>query len=366
MKLHSTVLLGSIFIMILLSCQEEHGNLTSVNQENAYIFGVWKAPTTKSAKEVMADVSARIHAHSEVQSLPTITQNEETEQRIDTEQKDSESEPIVGLEEAYKTLPFSTTAAPETLLPEDDEITDWVRARKPSTYNIETLYQDRAVSPEIYLNYGFQRQAEVEYQSPKFGSIPYILLEIFDMGTPENAFGIFSTNSYPQPKFEWVGCKAIISGKYLWFWKGKYFIQIEGYAIATGIQKGMLALAQVTAKNIQDPPQKIPLLELLPQYIRGSEKLFTSNWVLRQVYKSAPDIIPQLMDGTIGILAQYSNTHSKKSVNPYIVFLIRFPTVAEAQSAYTQYRNVLMSKNVSFETDSQNGAILIDEQFAEP
>ena len=364
MKLSSTVLLCPLFIMILLSCQQEQGNLTSVSQENVYVFGVWKAPTAKSAKEVIVSVSARTHAHYEKQSALLATQSEKTQQQIDRNEKDSK--PTTELEEAYQTLSYSTTAAPETLLPEDEEATGWVRANKPSTYNSETLYKDRFVSsdiyPKIYHNYGFQKQAEVEYQSPKFGSVPYILIEIFDMGTPENAFGIFSVNSYPYPKFEWIGCKAIISGKNIWFWKGKYFIQIEGYEIATGIRDGMIALARATAKKIQDPPQKVPLLELLPtQYIRGSKKLFYTNWALREIYKSAPNIIPQLTDKTIGVLAQYHNTHAKQERTPYVVFVIRYPNVSDAQSAYKMYRNALTADNVSYELEATNGAILINE-----
>ncbi len=371
MKPLSTVLRCSFFIIVLLSCQQEQENLTSINQEDAYIFGVWKAPTGKSAKEVIANVSARIQAHSKIKSSPKIAQDEESQQEKNIKLNDSESKHLTALETVYESLPYSTTAAAETLLPKDGEVTDWVRSRKPTTYNSETLYVDRFMFretyPEIFRNYGFQKQAEVEYQSPKFGSVPYILFEIFDMGTPENAFGIFSVHSYPQPKYEWIGCKAIISGKYLRFWKGKYFVQIEGYGIATGIREGMIALARVTAKHIQDPPQKVLLLELLPtQHIRGSEKLFYTNWALREVYKSTPNIIPQLVDKTIGVLAQYKDTRSKKSADSYIVFVIRFPNVADAQSAYTQYSNALMSEKVSFETDPQSGAILIKEQFAEP
>jgi hypothetical protein len=367
MKPLGTVLRCSFFMIVLLSCQQEQENLTSINQENAYIFGVWKAPTAKSAKEVIANVSAKIHAHAKIQPSPIV----ESQQQKNAKLKDSESKHFTESETVYEPLPYSTTAAPETLLPRDGEVINWVRSRKPTTYNSETLYEDRFMFletyPEIFRNYGFQKQAEVEYQNSKFGSVPYILLEIFDMGTPENAFGIFSVHSHPKPKYEWIGCKAIISGKYLRFWKGKYFVQIEGYRIATGIRNGMIALARVTAKRIQDPPQKIPLLELLPtQHIRGSEKLFYTNWALREVYKSAPNIIPQLADKTIGVLAQYKDPRSKKTTDSYIVFVLRFPNVAEAHSAYTQYSNALMSEKVSFETDSQSGAILINEQFAEP
>ncbi len=320
--------------------------MTSVNHESRYVFGVWKAPTTKNAQEVIANISKNIQTHA--QKKKPQPQNNSLQNNEDA------------------ALPYLTTAKPEALLPKDAEIKDWVRANKPTTYNPKTLYNDRYVPsqiyPDIYHHYGFQAQAEVEYQTPKFGSEPYILLEIFDMGTPENAFGIFSVSSHPQPKYEWVGCKAIISGRNLRFWKGKYFIQIEGYAIATGIRKAMIELAQATAKRIKDPPQKIQLLKLLPtQYIYGSEKLFKTNWALQQINKTLPQTFPQLVEGAIGVLVQYNSTDSKNTTEPSYAFVIRFPNINTAQSAYSQYRNDLISENVTFETDTENRAILIKE-----
>ena len=348
MKFRNVFCIYFLSISIFISCGSEQGNLTSVNHENMYVFGVWKARTTKDAQEVITVLSENIQSYSQKKK-----QHDSTLPNNDGDVTNS-------------TLSYLTTAKPETLLPNDGEIKDWVRANKPTTYNTETLYLDRYVPseiyPEIYHHYGFQAQAEVEYQSPKFGSEPYILLEIFDMGTPENAFGIFSVSSYPQPKYEWIGCKAIISGRNLWFWKGKYFIQIEGYAIATGIRKAMVELGQVTAKRIKDPPQKIQLMQLLPtQYIRGSEKLFTTNWALHQINKTLPETFPQLVEDAIGVMGQYITKDSKKTAEPYHVFVIRFPNVDTAESVYTQYRNDLMSENVLFETDTENGAILIKE-----
>ena len=359
-----SVLLCWIAIVMLSSCQQEKGNYTSVYQEQAYIFGVWKAPSVKIAKDAIANVSVNIWS----ESSSDISQDQKTQEQIDTEDNRSEIQPKPDLGSSFETLPIITAAIPETLLPEDDETADWIRSRQPSTYNPQNIYLDRYVPieiyPEMYRKYGFQRQAETEYQSPKFGSNPLILLEIFDMGTPENAYGIYSLNSYPLPKFEWVGCKAIISGKNLWFWKGKYFIQMEGYEIAPGIREGMVELAKVVAKKIQDPPQKIPILELLPQYIDGSDRLFTSNWVLEQVNKTLPNVLPLMGDGSVGVLARTKHG-LKNSRNSYIVFVLRYATIADAKSAYLAYQDALTSGNVSFEKASQNGAILIDETIAE-
>lgn len=350
MKFHKTIGILFLFISIFPACQAEQGNLTSVKHENRYVFGVWKAPSAKNAQEVLADISAKIQVYG--QKRDVLHQNGTSQNS--------------GKVAAYNSLPYLTASIPENLLPKDGEVKDWVRSHKPTTYNPETLYIDRYVPsnmyPEIYHHYGFQSQAEVEYQSPKFGSDPYILLEVFDMGTPVNAYGIFSVNSYPYPKYEWVGVKAIVSGKNLWFWKGKYFIQIEGYAIATDIQKAMVSLAKVTAKRIQDPSQKVPFLKLLPaQYIRGTEKLFSTIWSLQQINKTSPQMLPQMTDDSIGVIAQYNISKSKNTTEPYHVFVIRFPDVESAQSAFVQYRNTLLSENISFETDKDNNAILINE-----
>ncbi len=359
-----SVLLCCIAIVMLSSCQQEQGNYTLVYQENAYIFGVWKAPSVKIAKGAIAILSENIRS----ETPPDISQDKMTQEQIDSEEKKGNIQPNPDLGSPFETLPIKTTAFPETLLPEDGETTNWIRSRQPSLYNPQNIYRDRYVPlkiyPEMYHKYGFQRQAETEYQSRKFGSTPLILLEIFDMGTPENAYGIYSLNSYPLPQYEWVGCKAIISGKYLWFWKGKYFIQMEGYEIAPGIREGMVELAKVVAKKIQDPPQKIQMLEILPQYIAGSDRLFTSNWVLEQVNKTLPNVLPMMGDGSVGVLAR-TKYGLKNTRNSYIVFVLRYETNADAKSAYLAYQDALTSENVTFEKVSQNGAILIDETIAE-
>ncbi len=322
-----------MLLMIFMSCQQQE-NLISVQQEDGYIFGTWNAPTNENVNQARTGILTSIKLQNQTKK---------------------------------NSLTLITDVAPETLLPQNGEIHDWVRSRKPSTYNPKTLYVDRFIPSEdhitIYKEFGFQSQAEMEYQSPKYESVPFILLEIFDMGTPENAFGIFSVNNYPNPKFEWVGCKAIISGKYLRFWKGKYFVQIEGYGIATGIRNGMIELAKVTAKKIQDKPQKIPLLELLPsKYIRGSERLWTTNWLLYEINRSIPDIVPQLEDGAIGVFAKYLSKKPKNNRKHYYVFVMRFQNVNAAKHAYKEYRDTLVEEMVNFENDPNADAILIEQQ----
>ncbi len=326
-----------LFSLMLLSCSEEQGNWTAVHQESEYIYGVWHSTTGKKTQQMILDVGKNIENASTL-----IAQSLTTED------------------------PPQTTVPPDQLLPSDEELSGWVQSRAPSTYEGKTLYRDRATAPDLYYTYGFKRQAEVEYETPQFGSKPLILLEIFDMGTPENAFGIYNFHTYPKMKFEWVGSKAMLSGNYLRFSKGKYFIQIESYELATGIREGMVTLAQIIAAEIKDPPPEPQILALLPSNnkVSGSVKLFSSNWALRQIYSTLPVNLPQLTDTSLGISARYrENTKSTNWTDAQIVFIIRFADTATAESAYTLYRDSVMKGTVPFEVGT-SGALLTNEDAA--
>lgn len=349
--------------LMLIACSRDRGNWTAAQHKGRYIYGVWHSSTAKRAEQTMLEVAENIEAFS-VQ---------------------------VGESETVEEV-LQTTLSPEHLLPSNGEVLGWLQSRPPSTYQGKTLYRDRSVSyptivftspdggktlhrdravspaasPDLYYAYGFERQAEVEYQAPQFGSKPLILLEIFDMGTPENAFGIYNFHTYPQMKFEWVGAKALLSGGYLRFAKGKYFVQIEGYEFATGIREGMIALAKAVAAQIKDPPPKPQMLALLPnnKKIHGSTKLFRSNWALSQIYSTLPANVPQLADAALGVSAYYQDSaDSTNWMNAQIVFIFRFPDTATAESAYIRYRDAVdaLTEQTVGAKKRTDGAVLINE-----
>ena len=323
------------FSSMLISCsEEEQGNWTSVQQEAEYIYGVWHSPTRKKAQQTILEVGENIKNASGLLAQSVTTGDS-----------------------------VQITVPPAHLLPSDGELSGWVQSRAPSTYEGKTLYRDRPSSPDLYYAYGFRRQAEVEYETPQFGSKPLILLEVFDMGSPENAFGIYNFHTYPKMKFEWVGSKAMLSGNYLRFSKGKYFIQIEGYEIATGIREGMVTLAKTIATQIKDPPPDPPILVLLPSHnkINGSIKLFRSNWVLHQLYSTLPTNTPQLRDTAIGVSARYlDSTQSTNWTDAQIAFIIRFADTATAESVYTLYRDSVPKGKIRIEVGT-SGNLLINE-----
>ena len=322
-----------ICALIFLSCRSEQGNYTALNHNGHYLYGVWHANTAKAAENLSRQIATEITAES-----PQI-----------------------------KRLPIITTANSKNLLPKDGDATDWVRSRMPNTYTGQNLYKDViGGNPGLYHSYGYVEGANVEYQTPKLGSKPLILVEIFDMGTPENAFGRYSFDRYPQDTHEWVGSKAIISGDLLSFCKGKYFIQIEGYEFASAIKNGMKVLARVIASHIKDAPDSKPfLLKLLPRknQVRYSEKYFLSHTLLRETYRFLPEHVLTIgaNSSNVSVSAMYHQKSSDLGLrNAMIGFISRYDTASDAKRAYEGYQGHLQ-KNATVVKTSQAVGLIVNE-----
>lgn len=331
------------YLLLFLACQTEQGNYTAVSQHGPYIYGVWKARTAKAAKELSRQITQPPISSRVLGEVGTLTE--------DLLQIDS--------------LPLITTARPMDLLPANGEASHWVRAGKPSVDIGEDLYKHViGGNPELYHNYGFIEGATVEYQTPRLGSQPLILLEIFDMGTPENAFGVYSRNRYPQDEFEWVGSRAIVSGRGLNCWKGKYFIQIEGYEFASQIKLGMVELAKATVERIKDPLTLPHLLSLLPSEnkVPHSEKYFPSGTTLKEIHRFLPEQLLESGPSVIGCSAAYLH---KKSATDWIdtmtVIVLRYEAESAAKTAFDIYRDYLKA-NARRVGSTQAGGIVVKEQ----
>ena len=330
MKTSSTIFL-TCCMAVLLSCGAEQRDYTALTREGQYLVGVW-------------------NTHSE---------------KVATKLIDQMTHPSVEERGQIQSLPIETSLKPVDLLPVNGDVTDWVRSRDPSGYTAKNLYKDTLGGhPELYHAYGVIEQAEVEYETPLLGSYPLIRVEIFDMGTVENAFGIYSFNQYPEAESEWVGNRAVISGKFLRFWKGKYFIEIEGYEFATKVEEGMVELAKSVASRIKDSPTKPHLLKLLPtNKIPHSVKYFFDDTTLRKIYSFLPDDGLELGANSTGITASYAHKKSEGMhwADTMVAFLIRYPTESVATEAYNSYRDFLEAQAVSVSSLAGRG-ILVQQQ----
>ena len=100
------------------------------------------------------------------------------------------------------------------------EVQGWTLAPEVENYTPENLYEYIDGASELYISYGFEKLFTRRYQSGQ----PDITVDLFDMGDPGNAFGIFA-HSQEAPGQE-VGRDSEYLDGLLRFWQNRYYVSL--------------------------------------------------------------------------------------------------------------------------------------------
>jgi len=252
------------------------------------------------------------------------------------------------------------------LVPTNEEFPDWKRAGQVTTYVGKEIFKDRLYADrELFLSYNFQKQASVDYQHPKLGRAPYLRLDIYDMGSSKDAFGIYSVNRFPRLRYNTrIGNEAIIKSQFVYLWKDRYYVEIEAFEYADDIYDGMINLAKAVDKKIKLKGELPDLLKLLPKelHIKRSEKYFHEFVALKKIDASIDKVNTlNLDDKTSGVFARYRHKESNGSVLDTVkLLLIYYPDKERAESAYQSYTEYLQQdSSLTIVSEDKSNMVLI-------
>ena len=100
------------------------------------------------------------------------------------------------------------------------EIAGWKWDGKEMKHDSKSVFQYMNGAAELYLAYDFQNLRVRRFEKP---NQPPITLELYDMASSENAYGVFSFERQDEPVGIGQGSEF---EEMLRFWKGKYFLSI--------------------------------------------------------------------------------------------------------------------------------------------
>jgi hypothetical protein len=109
----------------------------------------------------------------------------------------------------------------KSLLP---EVSSWNTPEDPLNYFPESLYEYINGAAEVYLSYDFKELIVAEYQREKSEAV--MTVEIYDMGSNKNSFGIYSAERYPESRFIPVGIQGYIEEGTLNFLVDRYYVKL--------------------------------------------------------------------------------------------------------------------------------------------
>ena len=248
---------------------------------------------------------------------------------------------------------------------------DWKRISGPNIYEgKDKLYEYIDGGAEPYLSYSFIRVSNAEYvkvgangrsplQNTDNAEYPKetgkkILIDIWEFGSPEDAFGVFSKDrACTDIK---LGNGSALFNNYLYLWNDIYFIRIEpreGDVLAEDvIYAGKSIINIMPYKKVSLPS----ILSLLPQQhlAQNSPIFFHKKIILDNIYISDNYIeenVFHLSEKTDAVIAEYRPNTSSES---FKLMLIRYP---DNDTARLVFDDVLKLWRSWGEIESMSGAI---------
>jgi len=187
---------------------------------------------------------------------------------------------------------------------------------------------------EVYRSLNVRRVVSRRYEGP--GAVE-ILVDIFDMGSPADAFGAYH-HDIREGESAGTGQESEYQGGSLYFWKGRYFVSVVSLRRGTGVKKAVLSLGRAVAGAVRSegtPPDlvaELPATGLLKSHLH-----YFHDWALFSRYVGLSGENPLgLSEKTEGVVGRYKSPRM-------IGLVIRYPSAKAAQSASGSFTDEVLA-----------------------
>lgn len=222
-------------------------------------------------------------------------------------------------------------APPDTLTPAPmqqflpSSIDGWTVLEPGRLYSGREIFEYMDGAGEVYLAYNFDSLLVQRYSR---AGQEEILVEIFDMGLPRNAFGVFTYMLGRGPAVP-IGQAGEYKSGLLCFWKERYCVYIRIEEENDQAKGAVLEIGRRIAAAIATEGRKPILLQCLPEetYVPESLRYFYRNEILNTHFYVADGNLFLLDDRTEAVLVRMKSDRSH-------ALLVVYPDDGHADSAY--------------------------------
>jgi hypothetical protein len=224
--------------------------------------------------------------------------------------------------------PNTALAAPgepvEKLLPATGFAEGWVMKEKIDTYTEKDLYKYINGEAELYYPYGFKALATAVYvrsDNPEVG----IIADIYEMGSPIDAFGVYSRYRDPDEEQISIGAEGFVNESQLLFSKNRYFVRLSPSGTVTMERSVFIACAHSIAEKIPGDSSILKVLDILkiPDIIQKTETYIVQGVLGYAFFKKGLTADAKL-DGNVirvFVVMEDSSESSRKAFDEYNVYL---------------------------------------------
>src|SRR5512139_2364878 len=209
------------------------------------------------------------------------------------------------------------------------EVMGWQKGEEDQAYNRDDIFDYLDGAGELYLAFDFRFVFVKEYTKP---DAPSIVVEIYQMSSSADAYGIFTQDTDGQEVR--LGQDALYGAGLLRFWKDKVFVRVMADRETPDAKEAVMKLGgAIDAAVPEAGPQpeilgRLPVEGLEPQTVR----FFHTVVSLNSYYFMSNVNILNLSPQTQVVMARYK----KDGARGTLVF-VEYPSEDKAYSAYGRF-----------------------------
>ena len=231
------------------------------------------------------------------------------------------------------------------------KINGWKASTEDHLYNEKSIFEYINGGAEVYRAYNMKQCLARRYSIEKG---PAIVLDIFDMGSARDAFGVFTHDTDGNAVA--VGQEGRYRPGWLSFWKHRYFISIYMEEETAEAEKAVLELGRNVASKITESGNKPKLLLKLPKdgLQAQSIRYLHHPIILNYHYYISDENILNISPHTEAVLASYQwGDHEAQ------LLIVKYPDNKIAKEANRNFY-----KNYLPDADTNGTARLEDGKWA--
>jgi hypothetical protein len=234
----------------------------------------------------------------------------------------------------------SWAASLESLLP--SKLPEgWSLIDGPHPYTRKTLFEHVNGQAELYLKYGYQGSVFAAYQHTE-KSERQIEIDIYDMGSVLQAFGIFSRSRTEDPPGG-IGLDSCVDDRSLLFYKGRYYVMLSANEPDAFTMKTLALSVSAGISDPSPPPKEIrffPARNLKPASVQYFSEGLLGHRFLGRGFQGT---YLERETGEVKAKAE-AKAEIGKEQKEFCLFLAIFKNGEETKSAFNSYREYLEKK----------------------
>ena len=208
-----------------------------------------------------------------------------------------------------------------------DQFSGFKKVEGPTYYGPDKLFDYINGGAELFLAYGFSELLVVELAEDQKHT-NRATLEIYNMETLENAFGVFKTEEGDEPYRLPGGAEGRMGNGLLQFYKGKFYVKVFLLPQSKAYRKVVEKIGKTVEERIKGTFSKPAFFDFLPvkDRIAGSENYTSKDFLGQPFFKG---------------IASAQFMQEEKT---YRVFLSVEPNREEAEESFQKYREYLIGE----------------------